>query len=574
MRPLVVAVLLAVVGPACRSEPTQTWVFVHADPGFAREATTLRVVVESAGEVVLDRVTDSDVFAGREIIANLYLVPRDGDARRTWAIHATLLRGDIELAHLRAGGGYSPAATRVVHAHFETDAACRDLGDCGAGRTCQGGRCVGSCFEHVDPDDSDPRQLARCGECATCVAGECQPLPNGDACGCDGDACRDGECAPAVSVHDVWVGAGHACARTSDGLWCWGNSRQNQTSLGVSTDRPRPVEAPEVAGVVDMALAKDHTCAIMVRSGPEHWRTCWGLGSHGSFATGQYYTEGLQSFVEVRQDETDVIVDIDAGDFFMCVRRQSGRVQCAGGNDSGQLGLPDAVPAASDWVDIPGRYVSVSTSEAGVCAVTTEGEVWCWGHSTFDGLVRSPELECVPGPEGTCFDALESVQAGSARACGLDAFGAAWCWGGNQEGLLGVEGQNRVLRATPLDTDLRFSFLESSKSGFCGLDDIESGLYCWGPNQSGQLGVGSRVDIRRPTRVEVDAHDRWTTVAMHQQYACGIRRGGELYCWGDNLGPGSGGNVAGRLGLGLGTRDEPMSDVVVTRPRRVCFERP
>jgi hypothetical protein len=569
VRALLLASLVAL--GACREEPTQTWVFVHADPAFAAEADALRVVVEGAGETVEER-TDP-IPPDREILASLFLVPKNGDANRTWAIHATLLDGEAELAHLRVGGGYAPGETLVTHAHFESGDDCLALGDCGPGRTCQAGRCVGSCFETSGPDAPTTRHLARCGECATCVEATCQARADGSACGCDGDGCRDGACQPVVEVRDVWVAQGHGCARTSDGLWCWGSARTEQTSFDTDTDRPMPVDAPEVASVFDMALANEFSCATWIRSGPEYGRTCWGWGDHGAFAMGEL--SGAQPFLEVSEGSDDTIADIDAGARFQCARRESGLVQCAGPNDSNQLAQPDSVEGSTEWVDIPGRYRDLSVSDSGVCAVAEDG-TWCWGLSTFDGSIRSPELECIPGEGDACFTDLVSVTAGSGRGCGLSADGQAHCWGGNPGGLLGVAGPERVTMATALDTDLRFSRLEAARTSFCGIDASDGGLHCWGGNGNGQLGVGDRLDVPRPRRVAVDAGDRWRAVAMSEAFSCGIREGGELYCWGSNAGGGpSGSRLAGRLGLGLGTDpSDPASQVFVTRPRRVCFERP
>lgn len=565
---VLLAACLCLIG--CRDEPTQTWVFVHADPAFSANADALRVVIEGAGDEVVDR-TDP-VPGDREIIANLFLHPKGGDANRTWTIHATLLDGDTELAHLRVGGGYVAGETRVIHAHFEVDDACLDLGDCGPGRTCQAGRCVGSCFETGAEDDNATRHLATCGECATCVDAICQPRPDGERCGCEGDSCRDGACDPLIEARDVWVAQGHACARTTDGLWCWGSARTGQNGLGRNTDRPEPLEAPEVAQVTDMALGNEYSCAAWIRSGAIYGRTCWGWGDHGSFAMGEL--SGEQPFTERTEESEDAVADIDSGARFQCARRESGRLQCAGGNSSNELAQPDSVSSSSEWVDIPGTYRDFGTSDSGVCAVADDG-TWCWGLSTYDSIARTPDLECVPGADGDCFTDLVSIAAGSGRGCGLDATGLAWCWGGNEGGLLGVEGPARVTMATPVDTELRFNELAAASASFCGIDATEGGLHCWGTNGSGQLGTGDQLDVRRPRRVAADAGDRWRSVAMHSSYGCGIRDSGELFCWGSNAGNGpSGSRLAGRLGLGLGTDpSDPTSQTVVTRPRRVCFTR-
>lgn len=563
-----ISLALLVLLVACRPSPTQTWVFVHLDPAFDVEAEALRLVVTSRGEEIVSRVDAID--RTREVVANLYLIPEGGDATRTWEIHATLLRDGDAVAELRVGGGYASGEVRVVHAHFDTADACIALGDCGPGRTCQSGRCVGACFETVAETDQSTRQLARCGECASCADGACVPAVNGTECGCAGDMCRDGECDPEVEVLQVWAGQSHACAQTNRGLWCWGSGRTRQTTFREATDRPRRVEAPEVRNISDMVLGDEFSCGIWIRSGPVYGETCWGWATHGGFAMGEL--SGVQDPTEALDIE-DALVEIEGGRFFQCGLRESGRVQCAGNNDSNQLALPDAVDGSSEWVDIPGQYDELAASGSAVCARNPEG-VWCWGLSTIDGSVRSPDLMCLEDAEGGCVDTLRIVEIADGRGCGLDTEGRAYCWGSNRGGLLGVEGPERVSSPTAIDSELRFSKL-ALDSSVCGVD-YDAMLHCWGEGAGGQLGTGDRRDRTRPTPVRVDAGERWTDVTLGRGFACAIRDDRQLYCWGPNSGNGPGGSrFAGRLGLGLGTDpSDPAAQAVVSRPMRVCFEDP
>ena len=91
----------------------------------------------------------------------------------------------------------------------------------------------------------------------------------------------------------------------------------------------------------------------------------------------------------------------------------------------------------------------------------------------------------------------------------------------------------------------------SLASSFAHSCVVESGrLYCWGPNESGQLGVGDRELRDRRTRVG-SAND-WLAAAVGEHFSCGIRAPGQLYCWGAN--------DVGQLGLGdLHERLEPVA---------------
>lgn len=60
-------------------------------------------------------------------------------------------------------------------------------------------------------------------------------------------------------------------------------------------------------------------------------------------------------------------------------------------------------------------------------------------------------------------------------------------------------------------------------------------LYCWGDNRSDQAGaVATSTSNRRfpaPRRLGTDAD--WTAVAAGLRHTCGIRAGGQVFCWGD-----------------------------------------
>ncbi|MBX3285385.1 MAG: hypothetical protein KF703_08605 [Actinobacteria bacterium] len=115
--------------------------------------------------------------------------------------------------------------------------------------------------------------------------------------------------------------------------------------------------------------------------------------------------------------------------------------------------------------------------------------------------------------------AWRTVDAGMSRTCGIDAGQRLTC-----EGFYGdVEA---VGPSTPPQwTSVSVGF--EHQCALWGAGD----LYCWGSNNVGELGLGTTSDYEAtPQRVGV-ASD-WTAVAAGQHDTCGIRGGGELYCWG------------------------------------------
>lgn len=86
------------------------------------------------------------------------------------------------------------------------------------------------------------------------------------------------------------------------------------------------------------------------------------------------------------------------------------------------------------------------------------------------------------------------VFAGGNHSCGLTTEGDTYCWGAGFQGQLGYGGDKSRSRPTPLATFLRFYRMSLSYTHTCGILETGRQLYCWGGNQSGQLGSGSAGD--------------------------------------------------------------------------------
>ncbi len=65
----------------------------------------------------------------------------------------------------------------------------------------------------------------------------------------------------------------------------------------------------------------------------------------------------------------------------------------------------------------------------------------------------------------------------------------------------------------------------------CGIR-LDQTLWCWGRNDSGQLGTGTAVtEVDTPLQVGTD---QWSVVSAAGQHTCGVTTNGVLSCWGDN----------------------------------------
>ena len=244
-----------------------------------------------------------------------------------------------------------------------------------------------------------------------------------------------------------------------------------------------------------------------------------------------------------------------------CRLTDDGRALCWGRADAGQLGI-EFTPLRSTVVPVASgstRFSSIAAGGLHTCALTTEGEAWCWGENSVGQAGFPAEMnqacgefihgwQCVPSPHrletALRFDALE---AGGANTCGFARDGVIYCWGSNAAGQLAAPTTgtcddtpcSHTPVALPSEPRLRTLALGAA-AHLCGLT-AEGTAYCWGSNSSGQLGFGATGGTHHdPTAVLSGL--RFKAIAVGGEHTCALATDGKPWCWGrDILPPGEGG---------------------------------
>jgi alpha-tubulin suppressor-like RCC1 family protein len=117
--------------------------------------------------------------------------------------------------------------------------------------------------------------------------------------------------------------------------------------------------------------------------------------------------------------------------------------------------------------------------------------------------------------------------------------------------------------AVPLRVEFgQWRTISGGASHSCGLQS-DGSLWCWGKNESGQLGLGDTEPRLEPASVLVPGKNEWIRVSAGRDHTCAIRSDRSLWCWGKN--------ENGQLGLGRAT---PEGDAPITRPARICLPDP
>jgi alpha-tubulin suppressor-like RCC1 family protein len=263
---------------------------------------------------------------------------------------------------------------------------------------------------------------------------------------------------------------------------------------------------------------------------------CWGddgLGQNHTTHTTPVAVPGAFTFASIA-----------AGGTHACGLTTSGVAYCWGWNFYGQVGDGTTTDRFSPAAVAGGiAFASLAAGDfAHTCGLTSAGTAFCWGYNRWGELGIGPDTRDTSqtAPVAAMAPRLASLAAGFYHTCGLTSDGAAYCWGQNDYGQLG-DG-TKISRWSPVAVASGITFVSLTAGGVhtCGLTS-GGAAYCWGENYFGELGDGTTGD--RPTPGAVAGGIAFTRLTAGLSHTCGVTSGGAAYCWGDGangeLGTGS-----------------------------------
>ncbi len=170
---------------------------------------------------------------------------------------------------------------------------------------------------------------------------------------------------------------------------------------------------------------------------------------------------------------------------------------------------------------------SVSVGANGICYVTVDQKLRCWGSNEYGELGSGETFSGYATGEREVFSTkVQALSFRNRHACAIVA-DALYCWGQNNYGQIG-NGQSGNSVSSPYKVfDSGVTAVSVGNHHSCA--QVDGSLYCWGANWDGQIGNGQRED-RVPTPYKV-LDGEIEKISLGYSYSC-VVQGGKLSCWG------------------------------------------
>ena len=237
----------------------------------------------------------------------------------------------------------------------------------------------------------------------------------------------------------IIAGSWITCALTQDGrAFCWGDGSPHNA-----------YDAEEVVALPQAVLPSARFTSLAAEPEP-----C-GTTMAGEILCARISLGEVDSTWRVDSDPRFASI---AGDFRnYCALDGEGSAYCWGDNSSGELGIGRATRSGQTLhpAAVVGglRFKSLALGQGGVCGLSRDDRLYCWGDANTVGEratercfhVDAWDL-CATRPMLVLDSAVvRAVTVSGTHACAIDAAGVSLCWGSNASGQIG-NGTTRLWR--------------------------------------------------------------------------------------------------------------------------------
>jgi alpha-tubulin suppressor-like RCC1 family protein len=196
-----------------------------------------------------------------------------------------------------------------------------------------------------------------------------------------------------------------------------------------------------------------------------------------------------------------------------------------GGTHALAATVTDVNGAPAEWA-----AVSWSSSDPTVATVSATGQV------SFVGAGSATITATSRGKTGSVSVQVSATtastfSAGYYHSCALTPAGKAYCWGVNEWGTLGDGTRTYSSQPVAVLGDLTFVRISAGRNYTLALT-ADGTAYAWGAGSLGQLGDGAMQD--RTTPVQVAGGHRFAQLAAGREHSVALSADGTAFAWGQN----------------------------------------
>ncbi len=395
---------------------------------------------------------------------------------------------------------------------------------------------ISKCSNECVDTDSDPNN---CGECnnvcvaegSYCEAGSCHCPSGGIEC--------SGECVDFMSDNNNCGECGNSCNEFSEcvnsqcrclsNAECDGANLKSETCVSLGYQEGTLLcnncqfDTSQCGsscgnGVIDTQLGED----------------CEGTDLNSANCESEGYAYGILSCTSCEYDYSQCLSfsELSTGNYHTCALTSNGEAFCWGGNSNGRLGDGTITNRYTPTLVVGGHsFNKISAGRLHTCGIANTGDAYCWGGNSDGQLGNGTTTNSSSPILVTGGYSFVKISAGYHHTCGITNTGDIYCWGGNDYGQLG-DG-TKTAKNVPTLVSGGHSFIDISVAIYhtCGLTSTGD-AYCWGWNDYGQLGNDATTQKSNPTLVT--GGYSFVGISAGNRHTCGLTNFGATLCWGGN----------------------------------------
>eukprot|EP00945_MAST-04E_sp_MAST-4E-sp1_P007226 g7226.t1 len=412
-------------------------------------------------------------------------------------------------------------------------------------------------------------KMSGCGSKHTLVCtskGDLYSFGHGDN-GRLGNEERRGSLVPEVvegrmqAVFVVYVAAGEAHSALIDDngvLYTFGAGSYGRLGLGEETDAlmPTSVDTLRKYKIVMVSCGAFHTMCVTKS------KELWGFGGrlYGKLGDGSSSGNAMTPVCISPEagDGSDPsgFTQIACGTFHTACLTAAGHIKTFGFDGQGQLGIKDNNFANQNDPQVVHSLDTVqSTGMAHLIAEKDNKKTKLQGKrgESSSGNARAGRDAAVGARAAK---SIVCIAAGAQHTLACTLKGGVWSWGENRDGQLGINSNVSMLYPVRVEHHIAgkrvIKVAAGAQHSMCLT--VRGDVYSWGQGKQGQLGIGKNVSESRPMLIQILQGKSVIDIAAGENHSGAVLRDGSMFTWGSG--------DMGKLGHGRVTRPQILPRTV------------